>query len=481
MSTFQIQANLTGPAPFVIYPLNSKTAWVLTTNRGPFLSQIVNFTIGAPPKMVLNTTADIGSIAVDRHGKVWFAGNEGLGYYDPVTAKAQNVTFPGEYSWFVTTDSLDRVWITLGSNKIAMYDPSSGQSATFAVPTPNAILQGITVAPDGTVWFAETGAKKLGRLDLSALTINEYSSPALVAPIQVAVDKTGIVWFTDHGNNEFGSLNPKTGEWKEYPIGYCLGTTCSIGLPNAISLDVNGKVWFSEHLPGRIAMVDPESDVLTEYTIPVPSGNRFEYAYAWWAQVGQDNSVWFTAFGYGEIGYVNSSVPVPFTISAPTELTVPRGLASVFSLVISNQGQRTVSVGVSTTEKDANLGKDPFIAGSDLTNVRLATGSATVGIHVRSSSDAPLGTRLVMVTVSDGQVSVSVPVKLNVVKTYLPYFTMATVLAIILVGVIMHIRRQPRKVSPGSTLEGKSDLDLGDEGRVESAMTEQSRARMRND
>src|SRR5207249_11844410 len=154
--------------------------------------------------MVLNTTADIGSIAVDRQGRVWFASNQGLGYYDPATAKAQNVTFPGEYSWFVTTDGLDRVWITLGSNKTAMYDPSTGRSATFAVPTPIAILPVITIAPAGTVWFAETGARKLGRLDLSELTIAEYTSPELVAPIQVAVDNTGTVWFTDHGNNEFG-------------------------------------------------------------------------------------------------------------------------------------------------------------------------------------------------------------------------------------------------------------------------------------
>jgi len=481
VSAFQVQANLTDPAPFVIYPLNSKTAWVLTTNRGPFLSQIINFTVGAPPRMVLNTTADIGSIAVDRQGRVWFASNQGLGYYDPATAKAQNVTFPGEYSWFVTTDGLDRVWITLGSNKIAMYDPSSGRSATFAVPTPNAILQGITIAPDGTVWFAETGARKLGRLDLSELTIAEYTSPELVAPIQVAVDNTGTVWFTDHGNNEFGSLNPKTGVWREYPIGYCPGTTCSIGLPNAISLDGNGKVWFSEHLPGRIARLDPESDVLTEYTIPPPRGNNgLEYAYAWCARVGQYDSVWFTAFGYGEIGYVNSSVPVPFTISAPTELTVPKGLAAEFPLVISNQGQRTASVGVSTTRKDANLGKTPFLLGSYLPSVQLGIGTATVGMRVRASSDAPLGSRLVMVTVSDGQVSVSVPVKLKVVETYLPYFTIGTVLAILLAGVILLIRRQPRKVPPISTSEDKSDLDLEGENLVKAALTEQSRARMRN-
>ncbi len=77
-----------------------------------------------------------------------------------------------------------------------------------------------------------------------------------------------------------------------------------------------------------------------------------------------------------------------------------------------------------------------------------------------------------MVTVSDGQVSVSVPVMLNVVKTYLPYFTMAIVLAIISAGVIMLIRRPPRKTLPGSILEGKIDLDRN-EGQVESTMTEQ--------
>ena len=85
-----------------------------------------------------------------------------------------------------------------------------------------------------------------------------------------------------------------------------------------------------------------------------------------------------------------------------------------------------------------------------------------------------------MVTVSDGQVSVSVPVKLKVVETYLPYFTIGTVLAILLAGVILLIRRQPRKVPSISTSEDKSDLDLEGENRVKAALTEQGRARMRN-
>src|SRR5207249_3392743 len=127
--------------------------------------------------------------------------------------------------------------------------------------TPNAGLQGIAVSPvDNSTWFAEAYAGKIGHLTCkaSACAITEYGPPSglrIQGVIQVAVDKNGIVWFTIHSGNEFGSFNPSTGDWNLFPIGYCSDSyvaDCWIGLPNALSLDSDGRVGFSEHTAGGI-------------------------------------------------------------------------------------------------------------------------------------------------------------------------------------------------------------------------------------
>jgi len=445
MTVFKLQANSSGPRPFVLYPSEGKTVWVIGTKFGPFLSQIINFTVGAAPRVVLNTTSSLGSIVVDRHGKVWFAGGSGVGYYDPVTKTAQNVTSLQEYSWFIATDATDRLWVTLDSNKIAMYDPSSGQNTIYPVSTPRAVLQGITVAPDGMIWFAEAGAGKLGRLDPNTATITEYSSPLkLVAPIQVAVDKSNIVWFTDHGTNEFGSFNPNTKEWRKYPIGYCPGASCSVGLPNAIFVDQNGKVWFSEHLAGRIAKYDPESGIIAEYIIPTPIGSaKSEFAFSWWTSPGPNNLVWFTAFGYGEVGYVNASVPVPISISTNADLTLPWGSSRTIPVTVRSERQGMISVGVLSSSLDSVNG-DSVLSGSYIRNLQIGAGPSKLAIEIRAGFGIGPGQHYVTVTVSDGEVAMSIPVLVTIVDNLSPYLTLAADLSIIVGGAVLYFRR-PRK------------------------------------
>jgi virginiamycin B lyase len=64
------------------------------------------------------------------------------------------------------------------------------------VPTPNAGLAALAVAPDGSVWFTELRAHKLGRV--RGNTIKEFALPRTDArPVGVAVDGGNNVWYTD--------------------------------------------------------------------------------------------------------------------------------------------------------------------------------------------------------------------------------------------------------------------------------------------
>jgi len=456
MATFQIQKSQKDPIPWVLYPSKDGTVWIVTTTFGnPSYSQIINFTLGAGPRLVLNlTNVSLNSIAVDRLGRVWFPNNVTLSSYDPLTKKLDNDTsFPSNPA-YIAIDAANRVWLTLvNSNQIAMYDPSSKQTKTYTVPTANAILQGITVAPDGMVWFVEALTKKLGRLDPTTGNITEYSSPLeLVAPVQAAVAPSGVVWFTDHGTNEFGSFNPATGQWQKFPTGYFNGYF--VTLPNAIAVDDQGKIWFSEHIAGRIARYDPIFNVLTEYIIPGQSSNTL--AYAWWAALGPNNLVWFTAFGLGEIGYVNASVPVPLFIAVESQLTVPEGWSKTIPVAVSYAGLQTVSLGVSVSSRD-RAGGVPLITGSYLPEMRLGSSPIIPRLTISAGWGVALGEHFVTVTASDGQVTVSIPVRLTIVGDPLPYPTLGLDVGISLMGLVLYFQYQRKRPRiPRSKLQLRS-------------------------
>ena len=188
MKTFQVAENSSSPSPWVLSPQNNRTVWVVASKLGtPFISQIINFTIGTKPKVALTLyNALTTSILVDnQRNRVWFPVNDSLAYYDFASRKEQTaISFPGGGPQFMTFDGSDGLWVTLtASNQIGMYDPSTFQNRTFNVPSPTPVLQGIAVAPDGMIWFAEPGPERLGTLNPATGNVTEYSpSVRLLAP-----------------------------------------------------------------------------------------------------------------------------------------------------------------------------------------------------------------------------------------------------------------------------------------------------------
>ncbi len=449
METFQVAENSSSTSPWVLSPQNNRTVWVVAWKLGtPFISQIINFTIGTKPQVALTLyNALTTSILVDnqRNG-VWFPVNDSLAYYDFASRKEQTaISFSGGGPQFLAIDGSDRLWVTLtASNQIGMYDPSTSQNRTFNVPSPTSVLQGIAVAPDGMIWFAEPGPERLGKLNPAIGNVTEYSpSVRLLAPIQLAVAADGVVWFTDHGTNEFGSFNPATGEWAKFPVGYCRGI-CSVTLPNAIGIDAKGEVWFSEHFAGRIARYDPGSRLLTEYIIPVPAGSASEaFAYAWWASPGQNGLVWFTAYGFGEIGYVNSSIPVPLSISTANELTIPEGSSRELRSIIAYSGSGQVSVGVSVSYLDTQSGTS-LISGSYIQDVQFDINTSRLEQTIGVGWNAAPGIHYVTLTASDGQIAVGIPIRLTITTNLLPYLTLAVSLSLLLMVPIIYLRAKLR-------------------------------------
>jgi streptogramin lyase len=463
---FPISQNSSDFAPFVLDPASNKTVWVITIKQGniinnvvqPYRAQIVNYTIGIGPKPVITLNGTIPSdIVYDQtRRRVWFLENDSLAYYNQTAPGAISVehAFPRESPQFMTIDPNGRIWLTLlGSNQIAEYDPSTRESPSFYdAPAPNSSLQGIAVAPDGTVWFAETAARKLGHIipcQSTLCSITDYGPPGgveITFPIQLAVDHKGTIWFTDHGSNQFGSFNPSTHEWKVFPIGYCSASfaDCAIGLPNAISLDSSGMIWFSEHYAGRVARYDPAKGTLTEYAVPAASPPLI-----WWESPGLGNLVWFVAYGLGEIGYVNASLPIPISISAVNSIELEQGGSENVHAIVQKPTGDNVYLNVSAKSNDAPFGLSPLLYGSPNQGQSGSSGTLVSTIFRLSAAwNLDVGERYVALTAYSNTVAVSVLVRVDVFQAK-AYFSTGVASGIAIGSVVLYRRYVPKKSPKG--------------------------------
>lgn len=451
VTLFPISAS-PNPSPWVLYPdPDNNTVWVAGYATGtPLISKIWQFFVGNQSSrsiLTLKNTIVNSIIADPLRNKVWFAYNSTVGYYSTLYRNTTYpLSFPNESPQYLTLDHQGRLWISLagnfGASEIAMFDEASGLK-TYPIRTANATVWGITVAPDNSIWFAEAISKKIGHLVLSdPYQLTEYPAPSslnLQAPVQVAVDSSGNVWFTDHGDNQFGVFHPPD-TWKTFPIGYCPPNGCPYGLPNAISIDAKNTIWFSEHIAGRIARYDPSSGVLTEYVVPSSSGTPF----TWWSAPGQNNRVWFVAWGTGEIGYINASMPVPFSLTGQsTDLVIPRGSSRSVS-VQTSLAEGTLSFWVSALTQDDNGGFPAQIFGSSSSNLTPSNSPQTVTFSISAAWNATLTPRYVALTAYNGQVAMNVYVRIVVVESSTPYFALGFASTIALGSLVIYLRRPKR-------------------------------------
>ena len=137
-------------------------------------------------------------VAIEGNGTVWgtlpranrlirISARGEITELDPPTPAAQ----PGDIA--VAADGT--VWfLEMQANKIGRF--ATGQFAEFPVPTRSAGLMALAIAPDGAVWFTELRGQRLGRLRDGVIT--EFPLPRADArPFGIAVDGAGNVWFTD--------------------------------------------------------------------------------------------------------------------------------------------------------------------------------------------------------------------------------------------------------------------------------------------
>src|SRR5207245_5430393 len=168
----------------------------------------------------------------------------------------------------------------------------------------------------------------------------------------------------------------------------------------------------------RVAKYDPTIGSLTEYFVPATT-----IPYVWWMWPGPGNLVWFTAFGLGEIGYVNASLPVPISISAGVQpVKVEQGASQTIPASITDQAGSAVYLNVSADGHDAPFGSPPLLYGFAVpSGIEPTANSVTATFRVSAAWTADLGARYVTLTAYNSNVAVNTFVNVNVTKTTIPF------------------------------------------------------------
>src|ERR1044071_2362409 len=157
---------------------------------------------------------------------------------------------------------------------------------SFRIPTANSQPEGITLGPDGNMWFTEASANQIGRIDPRG-RITEFLIPqAFSAPVDIVVGADGALWFTEESGFPEGIGRVTTsGVFTGFAPDCVGGQPCSL-TPRGIAATPDGLIWFSDSNSNSIVRLNPASGIMTFFAIP-SNGQPTDIT------LGPDGTLWF--------------------------------------------------------------------------------------------------------------------------------------------------------------------------------------------
>jgi virginiamycin B lyase len=229
-------------------------------------------------------------------------------------AKFQEITLEGIEKEEVAT--------TAGEAGLAAPERLVGKFSEFSLPQ-DAFPQLMTTAPDGSIYYAQGKANKIGQVPAPTaeggrLRVRDFAVPTAGSfPQAVAVGPDGNVWFTEKTGSQIGKLDPKTGQITEYKT-----PTPNSG-PVGITIGPDNAIWFTEGDANKIGRLDPNNpDKIEEFSIATPRSAPI------YIVTGPDRALWFVEVLGHKLGRIDAGTreiteyPTKTPKSGPTSLVV---------------------------------------------------------------------------------------------------------------------------------------------------------------
>jgi len=267
-------------------------------------------------------------------------------------------------------------------------------------------------------------------------TIKKYDIGDLPSPVAMAFDEEGNIWGTDHGTSIFFKLNPVNGSLTKFvtspsSIKITGGVKMegnSYTLPYWIKAGSNNSLIFNEHTGNKIAKFFPDSLTLVEYWIPSQNkyfskcpvdssldtcgiGNVLQFT----PEYNNNETIWFTEWSENKIGKLDTTPPLPFSVSAgPDRFTVKQGNSIEIKMDVNAHKDITLNpISSSTFTPTGDLGTSYGIFSENKINLKSGD-SKELSYVLTVSNDVPIGDHVLMVGAEDDSISISKAISIKV-------------------------------------------------------------------
>jgi virginiamycin B lyase len=186
------------------------------------------------------------TVRIDPSGNPWASGGP-LTKFDPETRKFTHFEQVA-FAYDVKPDKNGDVWFTQsGANKIGKVDGKTLKVSQWTMPTPKSFPRRMEIAPDGMIWIGEFNGGKMTRFDPKTETFKEYPLPGPdPTPYAMGFDADGYLWYNSHDMDEMARFDTRTGKVIEYPAPHS-----EIAMREFFR-DAQGRMWYGTNPNNKV-------------------------------------------------------------------------------------------------------------------------------------------------------------------------------------------------------------------------------------
>jgi len=262
-------------------------------------AQITEYFIGEPDSVFHDSTVDNDGYgwAIDyRHDTLWKV--------DPTSGRSTRYELPirGSGPHTIHPDRNNILWITLQLvDMVASFDPRTEKFRLYGGFTQDALVHSFAIDSlgyiayddDGALWVSGSGNNTVASLNPKTGEVREYAlpltgtlPPTRVAVYGMALDSRKNVWYTKLNEGVFGRIDARTREITQYRM------PADFSGPRRLSVDSRDRFWIPEYGTNRVTRFDPANGTFKSYDLPEAG----DYPYALRVD-GTKDIVWICGTG----------------------------------------------------------------------------------------------------------------------------------------------------------------------------------------
>src|SRR5215204_576328 len=356
------------------------------------------------------------SIDFDNNGHIFFAG-----------IRSQSL-WSGNLNLMKTGTSDGIASIPLPIEDFKDFDPSLVSTGSIAVDKKN-----------NNVWVSVLAFGYKGQIykyDITNKSFKKYDLGDLPSPVGITIDEKDNIWISDHGTSIFVKLNPINNSLTKFVTSTASPkifagdkiNSQAYTLPYWMKKGQNDSIIFNEHTGNKIGKFFPAELKLVEYWIPsqnkqfgqckqdVPEnscgiGNVLQLT-----DETYNKSIWFTEWSENKIGYVNTSIPLPFSINTKEkEIILTPGESKEIKFEITAHTDSLLHpISSSTLTPSGELGTSYGIFSENSINLKKDE-SKEISFVFTLSNDVAMGNYILMLGSEDDLISISKAILIKVI------------------------------------------------------------------